>query len=48
MEKHMEKHKEAREGSKEKSGARYPGGCPIEDHQGYGCNCTQIPANQRK
>ena len=21
---------------------RYPEGCPIEGHQGYGCTCNQI------
>ena len=22
---------------------RYPEGCPIEGHQGYGCTCNQVP-----
>ena len=27
---------------------RYPMGCQIEGHQGYGCNCTQVPTQARK
>ena len=26
----------------EQNGDRYPQGCPIDGHQGYGCTCNQI------
>ena len=32
----------------EQGQGRYPGGCQIEGHQGYGCNCTQVTTQARK
>ena len=29
-------------------GLRYPQGCPLEEHQGYGCNCNPIPIRKTK
>ena len=27
---------------------RYPQGCPLEEHQGYGCNCNPIPIRKTR
>ena len=27
---------------------RYPNGCPIDEHQGYGCNCNPVPIGHHR
>ena len=30
----------------ERNPIRYPNGCPIQGHEGYGCTCNPIPGKR--
>ena len=34
--------RKAGSGSSADPGVRYPRGCPIDGHQGYGCTCNPV------